>query len=303
VRLTSYVDGGRVVAGVVTDHDRIVAVSELEPDLPDTMRALLDVPDGLQRLARHAPGPEAGAPVDAVELAPVVPDPHAIWCAALTYPSHVQEAPGRRPPAYPLFFPRVSESQVGHNRPLIRPAVSELLDYEGELAVVIGRRARHVPVADALSHVAGYACYNDASVRDWQRHTSQIAPGKNFAATGPFGPWMVTPDAFGDPYGHRVTTRVNGEVRQSETIAALLFSIEYQIHYLSTIHALLPGDVLVTGTPGGVGMRRDPAVFLADGDVVSVEIDGIGILSNPVVTEAPETAPTWRAAAAEEAIS
>jgi len=303
MRLASYLDAGRVIAGVVTDDERLVAVSALEPALPDTMRELLATPDGMERLARHAPGPGAGVPIDAVRFAPVVPDPRAIWCAALTYASHVTEAPGRQAPPYPLFFGRVAESQVGHREPLIRPAVSELLDYEGELAVIIGRRARHVPVGEALGYIAGYSCYNEGSVRDWQRHSPQIGPGKNFAATGGFGPWLVTPDAFGDPYAHHIVTRVNGEVRQDEAIDALLFRIEYQIRYLSTMHPLLPGDVLVTGTPGGVGMRRDPAVFLADGDVVTVEIDGIGVLENPVVAEAPEAPPTWRAADPGEAIS
>jgi 2-keto-4-pentenoate hydratase/2-oxohepta-3-ene-1,7-dioic acid hydratase in catechol pathway len=210
MRLCSYLDGDHTVAGVVTDDERVVAVSVLVPDLPTTVRALLETPDGLARLAAQRPGPGAGVPIADVRFAPVVPDPRAIWCAALTYRSHVSEAPGREAPPYPLFFPRVAASQVGHREPLIRPAVSELLDYEGELAVVIGRRARHIPIAEALDCVAGYSCYDEASVRDWQRHTPQIAPGKNFAATGGFGPWLVTPDAFGDPYGHRVVRRVNG---------------------------------------------------------------------------------------------
>ncbi len=301
MRLASYRAGGDTAAGVITAGDRIVAVADVDPSLPSTMRELLELPDGLSRLAARAPRAGAGIPVDEIEFAPVVPDPRAIWCAALTYRSHVTEAPGRGAPAYPLFFPRVPESQVGHRQPLVIPAVSDRLDYEGELAVVIGRRARHVPVDQALDYIAGYACYNDASVRDWQSHTPQIAPGKNFAATGPLGPWLVTADEFGDPYGHRIVTRVNGDMRQDEAISALLFSIEYQIHYLSTMHALLPGDVLVTGTPGGVGMRRDPAVFLAAGDVVTVAIDGIGVLENVVAAEIPEAPPTWRPVSSQEA--
>lgn len=303
VRLASYLDAGREAVGVVTDEDQVVAVSSFDPGLPGTMRELLETPYGLERLARHAPAPRQGVPIESVQFTPVVTDPRAIWCAALTYRSHVTEAPGRQPLPYPLFFPRVPESQVGHRQPLIRPAVSEMLDYEGELAVVIGRRARHVAIGEALDFVAGYSCYNDASVRDWQRHTPQIAPGKNFAGTGAFGPWLVTSDEFGSPYQHRIATRVNGAVRQNEAIDALLFRIEYQIHYLSTMHALRPGDVVVTGTPGGVGMRHDPPLFLADGDVVTVEIDGIGVLENRVVSEAPEAPPTWSAAGAEEAAS
>jgi 2-keto-4-pentenoate hydratase/2-oxohepta-3-ene-1,7-dioic acid hydratase in catechol pathway len=303
MRLASYVLDGRSTVGVVTAAGRVVAVADLDPELPSTMRGLLELPDALERLPHRAPADDAGVPTDAVVFEPVVPDPRAIWCAALTFGSHVSEAPGREAPPYPLFFPRVAASQVGHAQPLIKPAVSDLLDYEGELAVVIGRRARHVAVADALDHVAGYSCYNEASVRDWQHHGSQIAPGKNFAGTGAFGPWLVTADEFGNPYAHRVTTRVNGEVRQDESIDALLFRIEYLIHYLSTMHPLLPGDVLVVGTPGGVGMRRDPPVFLRDGDLVTVEIDGIGVLENRVADEEPEAAPQWRDARPQEVSS
>ena len=293
MRIASYSAGGWPKLGLVTDENRVVDLADLDPWFPSTMRGLLELPGGLEKLADRAPEPGQGVAVEDVEFLPVVPDPRAIWCAALTFNSHVTEAPGREAPDYPLFFPRVAESQTGHRQPLIQPTVSEMLDYEGELAVVIGSRARHVPVADALSHVAGYSCYNEASVRDWQRHTPQIAPGKNFEATGGFGPWLVTPDEFGDPYGHRITTRVNGEVRQDASIDELLFRIEYLIHYVSTMHSLLPGDVIVCGTPGGVGMRMDPPVFLHSGDLVTVEIDGIGVLENPVLAESPETPPTW----------
>jgi 2-keto-4-pentenoate hydratase/2-oxohepta-3-ene-1,7-dioic acid hydratase in catechol pathway len=220
-----------------------------------------------------------------VTFLPVVPDPHAIWCAALTYLSHVQEAPGRSAPDYPLFFLRVANSQVGHGAAMVSPSVSDQLDYEGELAVVIGRAGRHIAQERAYEHIAGYACYNDGSVRDWQRHTSQITPGKNFAATGGFGPWLVTGDEFGDPSDHRLQTRLNGNVMQSAMISELLFPVEYMVHYLSTICPLQVGDVIVTGTCGGVGARREPPVFLRPGDVVEVDIDGIGVLSNPVVAE------------------
>jgi 2-keto-4-pentenoate hydratase/2-oxohepta-3-ene-1,7-dioic acid hydratase in catechol pathway len=300
MRLVSYVVGDRQIAGVVTHDDRVIAVSSLDGQLPDDMLGLLSIEGALERLQSTAL-PAGGVPVDSIEFAPVVPNPRAIWCAALTYNSHVSEAAGRRAPLYPLFFPRVQESQVGHRQPLVRPVVSDLLDYEGELAVVIGRRARHIPVEDALSYVAGYSCYNDGSVRDWQSHTPQISPGKNFEHTGGFGPWLMTTDQFGDPYNHRIVTRVNREVRQDDSIDSLLFRIEYQIHYLSTMHTLNPGDVLVTGTPGGVGMRREPPVFLNPGDVVTVEIDGIGTLENRVLLEEPEASSTWSPAQGQEA--
>jgi 2-keto-4-pentenoate hydratase/2-oxohepta-3-ene-1,7-dioic acid hydratase in catechol pathway len=286
MRVVTVSRAGLFSVGVV-HGDRVVDIAELDPGLPRSLRELLELEGGLHRLKELAGAVSStgGMPLAEVEFGPVVPDPRAIWCAALTFGSHVTEAPGRSAPPYPLFFLRVAESQTGHRCPLIRPFVSQQLDYEGELALIIGRPARHVPVERALEFVAGYSCYNDASVRDWQRHTSEISPGKNFAATGAFGPWLVTPDEFGDPYQHTITTRVNGEVRQQDSIAALLFPIQYLIHYLSTIHTLRPGDVVVCGTPGGVGLRRHPPEFLEPGDVVTVEIDGIGTLENPVVAE------------------
>jgi 2-keto-4-pentenoate hydratase/2-oxohepta-3-ene-1,7-dioic acid hydratase in catechol pathway len=284
MRVASYAERGEHRAGIV-HGDSVFDIARLEPALPSSLRRLLEADPGLARTAALRLPRNGGVPLGEVAFAPVVPDPHAIWCAALTFGSHVSEAPGREAPAHPLFFLRVSESQTGHRQPLVKPAVSDELDYEGELAAVIGRRARHVPVESALECVAGFSCYNDGSVRDWQRHSSQITAGKNFARTGAFGPWMVTPDEFGDPARHTVTTRVNGEVRQSESIGSMLFNVGYLIHYVSTICPLLPGDVVVCGTPGGVGLRRQPPVFLRPGDIVAVEIDGIGTLENTVAAE------------------
>ncbi|MEN3279472.1 MAG: hypothetical protein V7607_612 [Solirubrobacteraceae bacterium] len=281
----------------LVEGDRVFPLSEGGAAL--TVREVIERTGGdLSRCDAFA-GSGSACSLDAVTFAPAVPDPGAIWCAALTFMTHVTEAPGRAAPDQPLFFLRLPVSQVGHRRPLVRPAVSTQLDYEGELAVVMGRRARHVRLDEALGLVAGYSCYDEGSVRDWQRHSTQITPGKNFAATGGFGPWLVSADEFGDPYSHRITTRVNGEVRQDESIDALLFRIEYLIHYLSTIHPLEPGDVVVCGTPGGVGARREPPSFLEPGDVVTVEIDGIGTLENPVVDEQPEREVSWTAATAE----
>jgi 2-keto-4-pentenoate hydratase/2-oxohepta-3-ene-1,7-dioic acid hydratase in catechol pathway len=301
MRVVSFSSGARRGVGVVED-------GQLRPlhstsASPQSLRAILEAnsgPEHRDRLLRHFEAADADAiPLGEIDLLPVVPDPHAIWCAALTFDSHVTEAAGRQAPPYPLFFLRVAASQTGHERPLLLPAVSDKFDYEGELALVIGRTARHVSVDDALDYVAGYSCYNEGSVRDWQRHTSQITPGKNFFHSGSFGPWLVTPDEFGDPYSHSITTRVNGELRQQESIDALLFRIEYLIHYLSTICRLDPGDVIVCGTPGGVGMRMDPPVFLRAGDEVTVEIDGIGTLRNTVVQEQPDATPSWRSAESE----
>jgi 2-keto-4-pentenoate hydratase/2-oxohepta-3-ene-1,7-dioic acid hydratase in catechol pathway len=307
MRIVSYSRGGRPGAGVVV-AERMLPLHGGD-DEPLTLRRVLEEEDGpdhqdalLARAQASADRHEGSLSLDDIAFRPVVEDPRALWCAALTFKSHVTEAPGRTPPRYPLFFLRVADSHVAHGQALVVPAVSDRLDYEGELAVIIGRTARHVPVADALAYVAGYSCYNEGSVRDWQQHTPQITPGKNFSSSGSFGPWLVTPDEFGDPYSRTITTRVNGEVRQEEPLSSLLFRIEYLIHYLSTIHTLRPGDVVVCGTPGGVGMRRDPPVFLAPGDVVTVEIDGIGTLENPVVSETPAVAPTWRPNNVEESV-
>lgn len=287
MRLASYQHGGTARVGVV-DGARITDVADLVPGDLRTMKQLLAwLPGHEEELQRAARSSQWSVPLSEVTILPVVPDPQAVWCAALTYLSHVAEGGDRPVPDYPLFFLRVAGSQIGHDVPMLVPAVSDQLDFEGELAVVIGKAGRHISEESALLHVAGYACYNEGSVRDWQRHTSQITPGKNFAATGGFGPWLVTPDEFGDPYGHSMQTRLNGEVMQSAKISELLFSIEYMIHYLSTICPLEVGDVIVTGTSGGVGVRREPPVFLRPGDVVEVEIDGIGVLRNPIAAEPP----------------
>ena len=278
MKLASYHFEGNDDVGVVRP-DGVVPLRLLFPGAPTSMREALAWLRTHGEEPSHADAPPI--PLDSVQLLPVVPDPAAIWCAALTYLSHVREGGDRPVPDYPLFFLRVANSQVGHDQPMLVPAVSSELDYEGELAVVIGKRGRDIPMDDALDHVAGYSCYNDGSVRDWQRHTSQITMGKNFDATGGFGPWLVTPDEF-VPGSQRMVTRLNGEVMQNTTIDQLLFPIEYLIHYVSTVSTLEVGDVIVTGTSGGVGLRRNPPVFMRPGDDVEVEIDGIGVLRNPI---------------------
>jgi 2-keto-4-pentenoate hydratase/2-oxohepta-3-ene-1,7-dioic acid hydratase in catechol pathway len=222
--------------------------------------------------------------VDEVELLPVIPDPPAIWCVGVNYDEHRQET-GREATKYPTLFLRIAASQVGHLQAMVRPKASFELDYEGELAVVIGRPGRHIPESEAMSYVAGYSCYNDGSVRDWQRHTSQFGPGKNFHRTGGFGPWLVTRDELSDPYAQTLVTRVSGEELQRTQVSAMTFKIEFLIHYLSTVYELRPGDVISTGTPGGVGSKRKPPRFLRAGDTVEVEISGLGVLVNPVLDE------------------
>ena len=224
-------------------------------------------------------------PFEGLDLAPVIPDPGAIFCVGLNYAPHIAEM-GRDMPTHPAIFMRLARGQVGHGDPIVVPKVSDKLDFEGELAVVIGKPGRYIPEEQALEHVAGYACYNDGSLRDFQRHTGQFTPGKNFHATGAFGPVMVTPDEFGDVASHGVSTRLNGEVMQQAPFSDLVFSVPALIAYLSSFSELHVGDVIITGTPGGVGTARKPPLYMKAGDVVEVEIDGIGTLSNPVVAEA-----------------
>ncbi|SHG52781.1 2-keto-4-pentenoate hydratase/2-oxohepta-3-ene-1,7-dioic acid hydratase (catechol pathway) [Kaistia soli DSM 19436] len=219
-----------------------------------------------------------------VALLPVVPDPGKILCVGLNYETHRAET--KRPDAkHPTIFTRFADTQIAHRQPILKPRVSDHLDYEAELAVVIGRGGRYIPEDRALEHVAGYACYNDATIRDWQRHTFQFTPGKNFPSTGPFGPQLVTPDEVGDYRTLKIVGRLNGQVMQEATLADLIFPIETLISYCSSFTPLRPGDVILTGTPGGVGDRREPPVFMKSGDVFEVEIPGVGLLVNPIAVE------------------
>jgi 2-keto-4-pentenoate hydratase/2-oxohepta-3-ene-1,7-dioic acid hydratase in catechol pathway len=219
-----------------------------------------------------------------LSFAPLIPDPGKILCIGLNYENHRKET-GRSEVKNPTVFTRFADSQTSHLAPIVRPAESTHLDYEGELAIVIGKGGRRIPAARAFDHIAGYSCYNDGSVRDWQAHTIQFTPGKNFPQTGAFGPWLVTPDEFGRPATQRIQTRLNGAVMQDAIFADMIFPIDRLVEYCSTFTPLAPGDVIVTGTPGGVGVKRDPQVFMKPGDRVEVEIDGIGILRNSIADE------------------
>jgi 2-keto-4-pentenoate hydratase/2-oxohepta-3-ene-1,7-dioic acid hydratase in catechol pathway len=203
----------------------------------------------------------------------------------INYLEHIHEM-GRDKPDYPTLFVRFPDTLVGHREPVVRPRVSAEYDYEGELAIVIGRAARQVRAADALAHVAGYTCLLDGSVRDWQRHTTQFTPGKNFPATGGCGPWLVTTDEIPDPARLELRTRVNGEVLQAAPTSDLCFGVQQIIEYCSGFCQLNPGDIIATGTPSGVGFARQPPRWLTPGDVVEVEISGIGILTHTVTDEA-----------------
>jgi 2-keto-4-pentenoate hydratase/2-oxohepta-3-ene-1,7-dioic acid hydratase in catechol pathway len=283
MRLVSFTAEGQAGFGAVTDAGIIDLTRRFGHRGITGLRTLLAA-DALGDARDAVAGARADVALDAVAFAPVIPDPDKIICIGLNYRDHVAET-GRTVTEKPALFARFAASQVGHLQPLVAPAVSEQFDYEGELAVVIGTAGRHIPADRALAHVAGYACYNEGSVRDWQRHTSQFLAGKTFASTGGFGPWLVTADEIPDPSALTLETRLNGQVVQHTSTDLLITAIPDLIAYCSTILPLLPGDVIVTGTPAGVGAKRTPPLWMKHGDVVEVEISAIGCLRNPVEKE------------------
>jgi 2-keto-4-pentenoate hydratase/2-oxohepta-3-ene-1,7-dioic acid hydratase in catechol pathway len=284
MKLVSFVAGdGRLGYGGIKNGG-VVDLSRRFGERAPTLRTLLAA-GALAEAERIAQDSAPDFPLEGLELAPVIPDPDKIICVGLNYRDHVAET-GKAVTEKPALFARFAGSQVGHLQPLVKPAISDEFDYEGELAVVIGKGGRHIRAERALEHVAGYSCYNDGSVRDWQRHTSQYLAGKTFAGTGGFGPWLVTADEIPDPSRLTLETRLNGEVVQHTTTDLMITPVPEQIAYISTILPLLPGDVIVSGTPGGVGVKRRPPLFMRPGDVAEVEISGVGLLRNPVIAEA-----------------
>ena len=264
-----------IVAG-----DGVIDVGARAPRTPDLAAALAD-PAFLTGFAQH----DADVALAEVTLLPPIPDSRRIMCVGLNYKTHIAET-GRDMPTHPMLFPRYPESLVAHDQPMIRPHASSNFDFEGELAFVIGKPGRHIAAADAMQHVAGYSCLNDGSLRDFQRHTTQFLPGKNFARSGSFGPWLVTPDEVGELGAQTIETRLNGEMMQRATLDDLLFGVADLIAYMSAIWTLQPGDVVATGTTGGVGLFRDPKVWMQPGDLIEVEISNIGVLANRIEQEA-----------------
>ncbi len=285
MRLLSFLNNGRETWGAIVGDGVVELGSKLSHATLQDFIASADFEKRDSIVAGHKPDLKLAD----IKYLPVIPRPEKIVCAVRNYLDHHQEAVAhgmqREITAFPPIFLRVWRSQVGHNAPVIRPKVSTHLDWEGELAVIIGKPGRHISEADAMDHVAGYSIYNDVSVRDYQRHAQQIAAGKNFVGTGPFGPWMVTTDELPDPTKLKLETRVNGNVVQKSDTSFLIFSIPRLINYASEIFDLMPGDVIATGTPAGVGFTRKPPIFLMPGDVVEVEVEKIGVLRNPVVDE------------------
>ncbi|WP_016832645.1 fumarylacetoacetate hydrolase family protein [Herbaspirillum lusitanum] len=282
MKIASYLHQGQASYGVVVDAG-VIDASSIAKEIGSSLKDVL-ANGKLIELQRFSEGEKHIVPFSEITFLPVVSDPGKILCVGINYLSHVKET-GREIPKYPMFFTRFADSQIGHEQAMIRPFASDKFDFEGELAVVIGKKARHVKAADAVEHVAGYACYNDGSIRDWQKHTIQFIPGKNFPKTGGFGPWLVTADEVGDPSQLQLTTRLNGQVVQEAKTDDLIFSIPALIEYCSTFTELNPGDVIITGTTGGVGAFREPPLWMKEGDVVEVEISRIGILRNTISDE------------------
>lgn len=281
MRLMSFSRKGEPGYGIVTDGG-IVDLSLRIGGQYEDLKSL--IASGDMEMAQSQLNGDVDIPLADVVFEPVIPNPDKIVCVGLNYEDHRIET-GREPSGYPVLFPRFANCQIGHDQPMVKPKNSDKFDYEGELALVIGKPARHVSRDNALDHIAGYACYNDGSVRDWQGHTHQFMPGKNFTATGAFGPWMVTADEIPDPAALTLTTRLNGQVVQQANTDQLIFNIPFLIEYISSFMELVPGDVIVTGTPGGVGMKRNPPLWMKAGDTVEVEVSQIGTLVNPIVAE------------------
>jgi len=286
MKLLSFMHQGRETWGMVVG-DGVVDLGLAMPQYP-TLADFVGV-EGFLKLAEEMRNQPIAVKLADVSYLPVIPRPEKIVCAVRNYMDHHQEvvAAGmaRELSSEPPIFLRVWRSQCAHMQPIVRPRVSESLDWEGELAVIIGKGGRDISEEQAFEHVAGYSCYNDASVREWQFHAKQIASGKNFESTGAFGPWMVTADEIAPNRKLKMEVRLNGEVMQSSDTGHMIFGIAKMISYASTIFTLAPGDVIITGTPAGVGWSRKPPRFMKPGDVCEVEIEAIGLLSNPIVAQ------------------
>jgi 2-keto-4-pentenoate hydratase/2-oxohepta-3-ene-1,7-dioic acid hydratase in catechol pathway len=278
MKFASYVrPDGVATYGVLVDDERLSELGGMPGVAPDLKTALT------QGVLQTKQTGAATWKLAEVRLRPPIPNPGKILCVGHNYESHRQET-GRAKTGHPSIFTRFADTLIAHGERLRLPAISECLDFEGELAVVIGRAGRLIRPEDAFQHVAGYACFNDASIRDWQWHTSQFIPGKNFPGTGAFGPWLVTADEV-DLKALRVTTSLNGTTMQDQPVSDMIFPIPKLIAYISSFTPLAPGDVILTGTPGGVGAKREPPLWMRPGDEVTVRIGSLGPLVNVVAAE------------------
>jgi len=284
MRLVSFSKAGGSAVGL-RQGDSIIDLSVAAPKLPRTLAGILAAGASAKaELKKVAAKPRKNAVLKAskVKLLPPIPAPGKILCVGLNYKDHAAET-GNPLPTYPVIFTRFTSTLVPHGGKMLTPRASTMLDYEAELAVIIGKRGRNIAKDKALSHVGGYACFNDGSVRDYQMKTSQFTLGKNFDGTGGFGPDLVTPDELPKgAHGLKIKCRLNGQTLQDGTTADLVFDVASLIAEISTVMTLEPGDVIITGTPAGVGMARNPKVFMKPGDVCEVEIEKIGVLRNPI---------------------
>ena len=299
MRVISYRYKGAPGVGVMAG-DGVVALSKAAPQLPSDLRTILAADPALTSVRSAVKGKAPNLSLEEIAFDPVIPVPQATWALALNYTLHIEETGLTTSRQHPQIFLRMPICQVGHKEPLWAPnlKVAKAYDYEGELAVIIGKPGRFIPRARAFDHVAGYACYNEGSVREYQSHNRQFGLGKNFERSGSFGPWLMTPDEFGDPKDHTLVTRLNGRERQRAKLSGMLFDVPAIIEYLSQGYTLQPGDVIVTGSPGalplGPGETPEAPVgsvvvagqlHMRAGDTCAVEIDGLGVLSNPIVTD------------------
>lgn len=280
MKFVSFRASGRPRYGIVAGNGIVdLTTRRSEPDLKSLIGA-----GGLAEAAKAHGGNKPDFALDSIEFDPLIPNPAKIICIGLNYHEHRNETRMTGDP-YPAIFLRFADTQLGHLHKVIRPNSSEQLDYEAELALIIGKGGRYIKEREAMAHVAGFSCYNDVSVRDYQRHASQWTPGKNFPATGPFGPFLVTPDEVGDLTGKKIQTRLNRDTVQSSTLDMMIFPPARLIEYVSSFTPLYPGDVIATGTPGGVGWVRKPPLWMKPGDSVEIDIEGVGLLRNSIVAE------------------
>lgn len=287
MKLLTYRLGNRISFGVVSGNGLIDGPTLLDARV-DSLRAVLDndLTDELRQKSRDATPTVA---LRDIEYLPPILDPAKILCVGVNYADHRAETGQADIPQHPTIFSRFTDSHVGHLQPVVHPANTAQLDYEGEVAIVIGRPTTCVQTeSDARAAIAGLSCYNDLSARDWQLHNSQWLPGKNFRGVGSFGPYLVTSDEFEDFRALRLTTRVDGEIRQDATLADLIFDFTAILRYVTGFTDLAPGDVIATGTPGGVGLASDPPLFLMPGSVTEVEVARVGVLRNEIVAAAEE---------------
>jgi 2-keto-4-pentenoate hydratase/2-oxohepta-3-ene-1,7-dioic acid hydratase in catechol pathway len=282
MKLASYQLEGQPTWGVIEGDEAVHVVKTLSANFAD-LKSMIAA-NGFGQSAAAVSSSERSS-LSGLTWLPVVPNPDKILCVGLNYETHRKET-GRAEVKHPTIFGRFANTQTAHLSNIVRPRVSSDLDFEGELAIVIGKAGRYIARANAFDHIAGYSCYNDGSVRDWQHHTHQFTPGKNFPGTGAFGPWMVTPDELGNLAELRISTRLNGEVVQDARLGQMIFDIPTVIEYCSSFNPLEAGDVILTGTPGGVGVKRTPPLWMKPGDVVEVEIEKLGTLRNGIVAEA-----------------